>query len=160
MITKRKNNAVEIAKSSLGGGIGLLDSKPLEKAVNDWSLQYVNLESGLNITADDWSKEYDLTDFLPIDNNRYEVALDVYGNSGLSPDGSIFGIILTGYNTQQFGFKTQNITASRRGNGVGSVILEIDENRKFTAFCTGSHNLSEEYSAMLWINLISYRKLK
>lgn len=29
MITKRKNNAVEIAKSSLGGGIEVLDNKPL-----------------------------------------------------------------------------------------------------------------------------------
>ena len=135
MITKRKNNAIEIAKSSLRGGVEQLGNCSIENAVNNWTVinQEVILEEfTLAVNA---TREIDFSPYLPLDNNNYEINIGVMG---WSPTSAYKNIYLQ--------FKRSN---------------EDDSQYTIMSYCTAQVNASHgiSYTNHLTIPLYKERKI-
>lgn len=164
MITKRKNNAVEIAKSSLGGGIGLLDNSSLNFDCKS-NGPYIKLQTNqfiVNDLVDPGEYTIDLSPYLPNDQFSYQVYLNVHiqiktnnaGNVGLSLDGTRMPSSIYGGSTSSMICISDGMSEASSYNG--TVLIDKNHNLYMIIDATNPEDKLDECQ----IFLVGYKRIQ
>ena len=101
----------------------------------------------------DYKKAFDISDYLPNDGNVYEVAINVYGNTGTTAY-NITGVIVSGGYHEAFVMKAETQT-SQKMFGAGTCIIPVSASRRLSIYNSGGIG-----TGVVTVELMGYRKVR